>query len=242
MASKKELTCNKYRFDTMYKKIVIEESYRPIIICQGSDNNEKVIIECFEGKRSAYKFVSKEYIKIISPMNSKFAKNEVSDEYLKISVPEGRIFDIEIKGNQSNISIGDIYLSDIYIQNTNGVVNINGVHSKAIEIKSTETYININKSFVSSKINMKNTAMPIVLNSIEFPTAINIENTSGNISLSLDGEPKKHKLSLKSERGEVKVCDVNFEEYKSPIYLGSRKKVKAKTISGNIDIFFNEEK
>ncbi len=237
MEYSKELTYNVYEFDNLSKEIILKEAYRKIIICKSNTN--KVKITCIESKRSKYKFVYKDSIKITSPNTKLFAKKELKKEYIKIEIPEGRVFSFIIKSKAGLIQFEDICAHNIKIDCENANINFKNIIAHEVSIKATETAVSIDTAYTTSKVKIKTTDALVRIRNIDFAKNLDIKNEYGSVRLYFENACSRYGLKLKSKKGKIKVCGEDYKDYKKRNMLFKRKQIKVKTLKGNIGIYCN---
>lgn len=155
---------------------------------------------------------------------------------IKITMPESEAKEITVKTKSSSgaVNIKNVSVERLDIEAASNI-NLSGVSADSLTIVAKSSTVTINSSAVSNHTQIKTSSADIMTLSSDFSNMIEIETSSGSITMSIKGKATDYNYSLFSRMGK---CYLNGGEINGNIINNAPNALNIRTKTGKVNINF----
>lgn len=211
--------------------IKIEDSAK--ITLKENNDSDEILIRYYDCDDLKYDIDVENDTLMLKNLN---LEHKYKNLYLKVLLPKKFLKNIDINNINGDIDIKIDKSDKLIIKNENGEINVK-INSKILEIKNINGNIKISN-------NIDNINIKTINGDINFTGILNDLNTdsiNGNVNCKIKGKKNDYNIDLSTFNGSKKIYN-NSEKIDCGKEINNsqntNKKIKAKTVNGNISIEF----
>ena len=211
--------------------IKIEDSAK--IILKENNDSDEILIRYYDCDDLKYDIDVENDTLMLKNLN---LEHKYKNLYLKVLLPKKFLKNIDINNINGDIDIKIDKSDKLIIKNENGEINVK-INSKILEIKNINGNIKISDNI--DNINIKTINGDINFTGIS--NGLNTDSINGNVNCKIKGKKNDYNIDLSTFNGSKKIYN-NSEKIDCEKEINNsqntNKKIKAKTVNGNISIEF----
>lgn len=211
--------------------IKIEDSAK--ITLKENNDSDEILIRYYDCDDLKYDIDVENDTLMLKNLN---LEHKYKNLYLKVLLPKKFLKNIDINNINGDIDIKIDKSDKLIIENGNGEINVK-INSKILEIKNINGNIKISNNI--DNINIKNINGDINFTGIS--KDLNTDSINGNVNCKIKGKKNDYNIDLSTFNGSKKIYN-NSEKIDCEKEINNsqntNKKIKAKTVNGNISIEF----